>query len=136
MGLGMGFCNTAFLVSAQANVAWRERGAATSSVLFMRTVGQSLGAGLFGALLNYSLYRPGADVGDLVDRLMEPARRSTLDPAEIARLTDAIAGALHGVYLIVGLLALIALVLPLWIPASLSPRQPAPPEPEPVKRSP
>jgi EmrB/QacA subfamily drug resistance transporter len=126
MGLGMGFCNTTFVVSAQAGVTWRERGAATSSVLFMRTVGQSLGAGLFGGLLNYGLYRPGADVGDLIERLMEPGRRSALDPAEIARLTDAIAGALHGVYLIVGLLALVALVLPLWIPASLSPRQPAP----------
>jgi MFS family permease len=121
MGLGMGFCNTTFVVSAQAGVTWRERGAATSSVLFMRTVGQSLGAGLFGGLLNYGLYRPGTDVGDLIERLMEPGRRSALDPAEIARLTDAIAGALHGVYLIVGLLAVVALILPLWIPADLSP---------------
>jgi EmrB/QacA subfamily drug resistance transporter len=122
MGLGMGFCNTAFVVAAQASVTWHERGAATSSVLFMRTVGQSLGAGLFGGLLNYGLYRPGAEVGDLIDRLMEPGRRSALDPAEIARLTDAIAGALHNVYLIVGLFALIALILPLWIPAHLSAR--------------
>jgi EmrB/QacA subfamily drug resistance transporter len=129
MGLGMGFCNTAFVVAAQASVTYGERGAATSSVLFMRTVGQSLGAGLFGALLNFSLFREQPDIGNMVDRLMEPSLRQGLGAAEIARLTDAIAHALHNVYLIVGLLALIALILPFWIPADMSPRQDAkPPE--------
>jgi EmrB/QacA subfamily drug resistance transporter len=125
IGIGMGYCNTAFVVSIQASVAWRERGVATSSVLFMRTVGQSLGTALFGALFNIGLYGRLGDVGDAVDRLMEPTLRQSLGTAEIARLVDAIAGSLHGVYLIVGLLSVIALVLPLWLPSGLGPRQQA-----------
>jgi len=123
IGIGMGYCNTAFLVSIQASVEWRERGVATSSVLFMRTVGQSLGASLFGALFNVGLYGRFPDVGDAVDRLMKPALRRSLGAAELARLTEAIAGALHLVYLICGLLALLALVLPLWMPSGFGPRQ-------------
>ena len=125
IGVGMGYCNTAFLVSVQASVEWRERGVATSAVLFMRTVGQSLGASLFGALFNVGLYGRFPDIGDAVDRLMEPTLRATLDAAEIARSTDAIAGALHLVYLVCGLLALIALAMPLWMPSGFGPRQQA-----------
>jgi MFS family permease len=125
IGIGMGYCNTAFLVSVQAGVEWRERGVATSSVLFMRTVGQSLGASLFGALFNVGLYGRYPDIGDAVDRLMEPALRASLGAAEIARLTDAIAGALHLVYLVCGLLAVVALVMPLWMPSGFGPRQQA-----------
>ena len=38
-GIGMGFCNTAFIVSTQASVSWNERAMATSSMMFMRMVG-------------------------------------------------------------------------------------------------
>ena len=125
IGIGMGYCNTAFVVSIQASVAWRERGVATSSVMFMRTVGMSLGAALFGALFNLGLYGQITNIGDSVDRLMKPDLRPTLAAAEIARLSDAIAGALHTVYLIVGLLSVMALLLPLWMPAGFGPRQQA-----------
>ena len=43
IGIGMGFCSTVFIVSIQASVPWRQRGAATSSSMFMRFVGQSVG---------------------------------------------------------------------------------------------
>ena len=55
VGIGMGSCNTTYLVSVQAAAALRERGAATASNMFMRIVGQSTGAALFGALLNAGL---------------------------------------------------------------------------------
>ena len=48
-------CNTTYLVSVQAAAALRERGAATASNMFMRIVGQSTGAALFGALVNAGL---------------------------------------------------------------------------------
>ncbi len=128
IGIGMGYCNTAYVVSVQASVAWRERGVATSSVLFMRTVGQSLGAALFGSLFNFGLYGR-LPVGDAVDRLMDPVRRHALEPAEIARLVGAIADALQGVYVVVALLALAALALPFWMPAGFGPRQQSPAAP-------
>jgi hypothetical protein len=52
IGTGMGFCNTAFLVSTQASAGWSERGMATSSIMFTRIVGNSVGAAVFGAILS------------------------------------------------------------------------------------
>jgi EmrB/QacA subfamily drug resistance transporter len=55
VGIGMGSSNTTYLVSVQAAVDWHDRGGATSSNMFMRIVGQSVGAALFGAMVNIGL---------------------------------------------------------------------------------
>ena len=116
IGMGMGFCNTTFLVSIQSSVQWQERGTATSSMLFMRMVGQSLGVALFGAVFNYVLFGVGTESGEVVNRLMEPSLRLDLDRAEIARLTDEIARALHAVYLIALIISTISLLLSAMLP--------------------
>jgi hypothetical protein len=120
----MGFCNTAFIVSTQASVGWNDRGMATSSTMFMRIVGQSVGAAVFGALLNFGVYRLLPNAGDAVNRLMSPAARQTLGASEIERLTEAVGSSLHVVYLIAGLVALVSLMLALALPARLSPISP------------
>jgi hypothetical protein len=56
MEVGIGFCDPVFLVSIQTSVGWEARGAATGSVMFMRMLGQSLGATLFGAIVNFAVY--------------------------------------------------------------------------------
>ncbi len=81
IGIGMGFCNTAFLVSTQASVGYGERGAATSSIMFMRIVGNSVGAAVFGAILNFGVSPPHPEAGDAVNRLLQPAARHELSPA-------------------------------------------------------
>jgi hypothetical protein len=75
-GIGMGFCNTAFIVSTQAAVGWNERGMATSSMMFMRMVGSSVGAAVFGAIVNFGIYRQLPEAGDAVNRRDCPADRS------------------------------------------------------------
>ena len=121
VGIGMGSCNTTYLVSVQGAAVLRERGAATASNMFMRIVGQATGAALFGALVNAGLthYAPHAD--GVADRLMDPAVRQTLGPAEMAALTEAMAAALHNVYIAATLGGLIVLFLGFRLPASLSP---------------
>jgi MFS family permease len=127
IGIGMGFCNTTFLVAVQTSVGWSERGAATSSVLFMRTIGQALGAGIAGAILNFSLARTVPSAGETLNQLLEPARRASLDPQTIDRLSHAIAAALHQVYVIAGLLGAVTLALVVLLPAGASPTQPEKP---------
>src|SRR5204862_5077755 len=64
IGLGLGFTSTSYLVSVQNAVPWRRRGIATSSVVFFRTVGGSVGVAIMGAFLNASLgtrYRAAVD---------------------------------------------------------------------------
>jgi EmrB/QacA subfamily drug resistance transporter len=125
IGVGMGFCNTAFLVSTQARVGYGERGAATSSIMFMRIVGNSVGAAVFGAILNFGVSRRISQAGEAVNRLLQPSARQGLGAAEIARLSDAIGAGLHNVYIVAGLVAVISLVLALALPAQLSPTRPA-----------
>ena len=123
-GIGMGFCNTAFIVSTQASVGWNERGMATSSMMFMRMVGSSVGAAVFGAIVNFGVHRQLPEAGDAVNRLMQPAARQMLGAAQLARLTEAIASSVHVVYVIAGLIAVLSLGLALALPAKLSPTRP------------
>ena len=124
IGIGMGFCNTAFVVAIQASVGWSERGAATSSYMFMRIVGQSVGAALFGAVLNFGLHRNAPEAGDLINRLLDPVLRRSLESAELARLGEAIASSLNLVYIISALAALMTLALAVSLPGALSPTRP------------
>ena len=124
LGIGMGFCNTAFIVSIQASVGWNERGMATSATMFMRIVGQSVGAAVFGAILNFGVYSKLPEAGDAVNRLMTPAGRQSLGLDEIGRLTEAVGSSLHVVYVIAGLVAVVSLILALALPPRLSPTRP------------
>jgi MFS family permease len=122
IGIGMGLCNTAYIVSIQAAVPWNQRGAATSSCLFLRFIGQSLGAASFGAVLNLTLLHRAPDLMFEADHLLDPTHRGELTGPVLARLTDAMAAGLHNDYLLACVLAVLALVLSSLLPARLSPR--------------
>jgi EmrB/QacA subfamily drug resistance transporter len=124
MGIGMGFCNPVFLVSVQASVDWGERGVATGANMFMRTLGQSFGAALFGVVVNYGVHMRVPDAGNAVNRLLQPSLRDALGAAQLARLTDAFAASVHTVYWLVMLIALATLAVALLFPAGLSPVRP------------
>jgi EmrB/QacA subfamily drug resistance transporter len=127
LGLGMGFSNTTFVIATQTSVGWSERGAATSANMFLRTVGQSVGTALFGAVFNLGVGGRIAGADEKINRLLEPATRATLGAIETMRLSDAIAAAIHNVYLMAAVLAVVLLGLAFRIPAGLSPvRQPVP----------
>src|SRR5262249_6650244 len=76
VGIGMGLCNTAFIVSVQAAVPWSRRGAATSWCLFLRFMGQAIGAAAFGAVLNVTILRRAPDAAHLLNRLLDPESRA------------------------------------------------------------
>ena len=102
---------------------WHQRGAATSSCMFLRFVGQSLGVASFGAVMNFTMLQEQPDAVHRVDQLLDPSQRSSLATADLARLTDVVALALHNTYLLAGLLSVVALALALMLPARLSPAQ-------------
>lgn len=52
IGLGFGLSFTIFTVIVQSSVDWNNRGAAASSNAFLRTLGQTLGIAVLGAVLN------------------------------------------------------------------------------------
>lgn len=124
VGLGMGVCNTTFLVACQAEIGWGERGGAVSNNIFLRTIGMALGAGLGGAVVNFSVARLAPEARESMQHILTPGARAMLGEQTLARLSDAIALGLHEVYLAAAALCLGALACSLWLPAGLTLRRP------------
>ena len=121
IGIGMGLCNTTFIVSIQAAVPWHQRGAATSSCMFLRFVGQSLGAASFGAVLNLTLLRAAPEAVEHGRSAAGSVAARRIGSAELTRLTDVVALGLHNTYVLAGVLSVVALGFALLLPARLSP---------------
>jgi MFS family permease len=62
VGAGLGLVNSPVLVSIQSSVDWQQRGVATGTNLFGRSLGSAVGVAIFGAIANASLDgRPESD---------------------------------------------------------------------------
>jgi EmrB/QacA subfamily drug resistance transporter len=121
IGIGMGFCSTVFIVAIQASVPWGQRGAATSSSMFMRFVGQSTGAAGCGAVLNATMLRLDPGAAHAVERLLDRPVRLAMGPAELAHLTAIMARSLQNAYLLATGFAVLTLLIASRLPARLSP---------------
>ena len=75
VGLGMGILSASSIILIQEIVSWSERGSATASFLFARSLGNTFGASLFGAVLNFGLMHSAGHVGAIssedIRRLLE-----------------------------------------------------------------
>lgn len=116
-GLGMGLTNTATLIAVQSSVAWRQRGVATATTMFSRSLGGALGAGALGGVLALALStRVPAET---VARLLDPRGRAEAFPDGGASLAADLADALAPIFWVAAALgALNALVVAGW-PASV-----------------
>lgn len=119
IGIGMGFCNTSFILACQSGIGWGDRGGAVSSNIFLRTIGMALGAGIGGAVLNFSLARYAPEAGNAVRQILAPELRALLDAQTLAQVSMAIGYALHQVYIVAGVLAAAALASALALPRAL-----------------
>jgi EmrB/QacA subfamily drug resistance transporter len=130
IGLGLGFSSTSYLVSVQNAVPWRRRGVATSSVVFFRTVGGSLGVAVMGAFLNASLgerYRAAVDraaggdegLGRLLsdpNALLQPAVRGRIPHEAYSELAGALAASLSPAFWVLLFFGLLALAVAAFFP--------------------
>lgn len=109
VGIGLGFTSLASTVAAQNSVGWEQRGVATSTNLFARTVGGGIGVTLLGAVLTSGLTQriietkidvsgAGETPLSLANAILEPSLRSTLPPNTLLLLQDALSGALGPVF--------------------------------------
>lgn len=121
VGIGMGCCMTVFVVSIQASVPWHQRGAATSSTMFMRFMGQVMGVSGCGAVLNATIMRMDPGAARAMERILDPVARAALPRAEVIHLTGIVTSGLHNAWLLAGLFALLTLLFACLLPARLSP---------------
>jgi EmrB/QacA subfamily drug resistance transporter len=110
IGFGLGFCNTTYLVAVQAAAEKSQRGVVTSANLFMRIVGQSLGAAIFGAVINVGIAMYDPRLASVAEHLMDPNIRGAFHGEDLSHLTSTLALALRNVY-VIGAIIGIALVL-------------------------
>lgn len=65
-GTGMGLVATPSLIAAQASVDWHERGVATGTNMFARSIGSAVGAAVLGAVANGVISASGRPATDPV----------------------------------------------------------------------
>jgi EmrB/QacA subfamily drug resistance transporter len=110
-------------IAVQNAVDWGQRGVATATNIFFQTIGRSVGVAVLGVALNVQLLAllgeaaagGGTRVG-AVGQLLEPTQRAALAPAVEAALQNALQQALHGVWVLTGLTALVGLLIARLMP--------------------
>ncbi|HTX23531.1 MAG TPA: MDR family MFS transporter [Steroidobacteraceae bacterium] len=123
MGAGMGAANSALIIAVQESAAWKERGVATASTLFFRTIGGAVAVGALGAVLAAAM---GPDVpAPLLNQLLAPDHGG-VDPGLAARLAGSLRAGLEHVFDLIAVLSVAALAAGLLFPkVSLARREPS-----------
>ncbi|MFD7864745.1 MFS transporter [Streptomyces sp. NPDC059783] len=117
LGLGLGLLMQVLVQAVQNTVPDRELGSATTTATFFRTMGQSFGAAVFGAILtNQFASRVAAStVPGLHGRDLAPERLAALpEPARTAGL-DAFTSSLGVVFVTGAVIMLVALALSFFL---------------------
>lgn len=109
-GLGMGFANTAQVIAVQTSVTFGERGVATASTMFFRSIGGTIGVGVMGVVLARTLMTNvvtrEAGGAELVARILGPDRKSVATTILAAISEDLQLGVARVAWICVGLGAL------------------------------
>lgn len=106
-GIGMGFANTAQVIAVQTSVAYNERGVATASTMFFRSIGGTIGVGVMGVVLARALMDNAvtreAGGAELVARILGPDRKTVAASILTAISGDLQRGLAHVTWICVGL---------------------------------
>jgi EmrB/QacA subfamily drug resistance transporter len=89
LGAGLGLISTSLVVGVQSAVAHEQRGVATASLMSSRFLGQSLGAAIFGAVVNGTLQHRLDDAPAVLERDVP----SSVDAVTTAVLSGEASGA-------------------------------------------
>jgi|tagenome__1003787_1003787.scaffolds.fasta_scaffold20980186_4 EmrB/QacA subfamily drug resistance transporter len=116
LGAGLGLISTPLIVGVQSAVPHERRGVATGSLMFGRFLGQSLGAAIFGAIVNSTLQHHLAAAPAALGRALpgsvdavEPAVEGGRLPAAVLHfLQVALDAATHHVYAALTVVAVLA----------------------------
>ncbi len=122
VGLGLGITSTTSIVVVQHAVPWTKRGVATGSNSFMRMLGSTFGATLFGGLLNFHIKSkiPASQKNiDIIKILIDPAQREKYSPSYIDQIKDILAGAVHNVYFYLVIIVLFGLLAAYFVPKEI-----------------
>jgi EmrB/QacA subfamily drug resistance transporter len=118
VGLGMGLSMAMLTVAVQNSVPWEQRGVATSSNHFFRSIGQAIGVTVFGAVFNLrmsgQLGAAGQDLS-ITNLVLDPIARAAIDSGVLESIRGILDSSIHTVFL----LLLIATVANVFVASRL-----------------
>lgn len=115
-GVGLGFANTALLIGVQSSVSWQQRGVATASTMFFRSIGGALAVGFTGRILADGIAGASSGSSELASSLLGPEHGQGLAPDLLHELSFALQSSLGTIFWVIAGLALSAFAVSLAIP--------------------
>jgi EmrB/QacA subfamily drug resistance transporter len=114
MGAGMGLVTTALIIAVQDAVEWNQRGVATSSQMFFRTIGGAIIVGALGALLARGV--AGAVPEKDLAKMLGPERTAGIPKETLASYAGALEHAMVPLFWVVAAGAILTLILGFFFP--------------------
>lgn len=119
LGAGFGLVSTPLMVGVQSTVNWQQRGVVTSSNIFSRNMGQTLGTVFFAVIFNHSF--ANSAFGKNADKLVQDIQQNLLSSTEMAGAKHLFYSATQHVYIGLFVMAIITLIILLLSPAKFTP---------------
>lgn len=116
-GFGMGFLMVTCVILVQGSVEWRDRGSATASNLFSRTLGNTLGAAVLGGALNIFLQHGGV-APDEIRQMLQISAGMSQPTHGMAAVEAALETGMHHTFYVLCALGTAAFLLALTLPKS------------------
>lgn len=118
LGFGMGLINTALILAVQTHVSWEQRGVATASTLFFRSIGGTVAVGILGGMMRFLLKKDGQVSDAMVNQLLASGHSAgpKLSPEEAGVLSSHLAAALQPVFWVIAGFVVISFLLALAFP--------------------
>jgi EmrB/QacA subfamily drug resistance transporter len=127
IGCGMGPSTLAIVLGVQNSVEWAQRGVATASLQFFRTLGGLIWVSTMGGVMNRTLLggvqaMPGIDASstkeasEVANRMLDPHLWDTLPVGQLELLRSAFAAALRNVHLLMLVAAVLSFAIALMLP--------------------
>lgn len=121
MGFGMASVFTTSSIVAQNAVEFRDLGVVTSTIMFFRSLGGSIGLAVFGTILNTTIRREipariDVDPSEATGLIRSPAEIQALPPLERQAVIESVAIGVGRIYLVCAAVMAVGFVISLLIP--------------------
>jgi MFS family permease len=114
-GMGMGFSNTSLVIAVQSSVGWEQRGTATASTMFFRTIGGVVSVGVMGGVMLGALAQSDLPPG-VASRLMSREGSASIPQEMQQKLAGLLDQGLGTVFWMIAGLTVTAFVAAMFFP--------------------
>ncbi len=121
LGIGSGLSSVATVIAVQESAAWNERGVATASTMFFRTIGGALSVGAMGSIVATAVAAHTSP--ELMNDLLGPEHGKNLSKEVLLTLSNDLASGTSRAFLIVLGLGFVAAVAGFMFPKT-APKRP------------